>query len=228
LLGVVAGTDVSATVGIPPNAETVIVNGTFVQEVTVSVVGVTTGAYYAGTKAYASAPGSASNTWFFDVSSALDTEVVVTLSETPVQPWYVYADAGTHLVADVSKVVDVVGRQLVVPQVPYTGLNGGPVVEVLVKSALLAANGAMLATPGLLRRYRLFSVQMASTTAASVSFMQDSIAGTTYCALASPGNATTNIPAQGVPLGANAALDFTISAGAPTVAIVVMYTIETV
>lgn len=111
LLASAANSNYALTVGVPPNAESIIV--AFEDQnvgIPVSCTGVTSGANYAGALAAKSSQTLSSTTFFFDVSSAVDSEVTVTAHGIGGGPWSIYADSGVHLTADIATARDPSGR----------------------------------------------------------------------------------------------------------------------
>lgn len=214
---------------IPPNAETLIVAAGAGDTAQPEVIGFDTGITYAGQRAQAQFQPDAAPVWIFDISSVLDEQVEVSFGSTPtVATWYFYTDSAARVVVDVSKAANGAGVQYVIPTIPATDIGDHPPVELLLKNVTLTASGTILAAPGAGKRYRVFSVQMATVTGGVLATAFDATAGPWLGVVAGPGASQTTIPPQGYPMATNAALGYSLQAGAGSVVTIVYYTIETV
>jgi hypothetical protein len=227
LAEVVSGTG-GVIIGIPPNAETLVICASAADPALPEVVGRVSGIGYAGAKAVSQNEQDASPNWFFDVSSVVDTTVEISFDRAVVATWYVYADAGVHIVADVSKNSNAEGTQYVIGSVPSTSSGDHPPNEVLAIGAFNAASGVILAAPGAGLRYRVFSVAMAATAAGLIGQVNDTTSGQTLGVCAGPGSSPSSIPAQGFPMTQNHGISYQQLAGAGSMLMVVFYTVETV
>lgn len=230
LASVAGGTGVTVC-GIPPNAETLIVTTASVGALQAPTCqGVTTGVFYAGGRTTNGSNGGVA-TWFFDVSNSVDTQVTIAWNINPVSAWYVYSDAGVHLVMDIAKAVDIRGVQYVGSVIPGTLTGDHPPNEVNVAASDGVASGATIfGAPGAGKRYRLFSALVGNQTAAGLagnanSALRDSISGA-FLIDVNPHGAITYGP-SGIPLSTNAAIATLSTAGTLTIYTVV-YSIETV
>lgn len=107
LLASVPGTDSSVVVGIPPNAESLIVAGPAFSTLSgVEVIGTTTHILYPGALTLGTPASVRPAVAIFDVSQPVDSQVTVELATAPGAEWYVYADSGVRCFVDVSRVVD--------------------------------------------------------------------------------------------------------------------------
>lgn len=229
LLGSFPGSQLFATVGIPPNAESlVIITAEPVGVVAPNVVGATTGSVYAGVS-LPSPPGSVGTfTGVFDISSAADSSVTIEWNGSPGSAWWAYADAAAHVVADLSKLVNRAGEQYVIAAAPSTAAGDHPPNELTYHSAVFSAAGVML--PALLagQRYRVFAAQLMLEAGTLVGYLGDSLSGEVFLigGAGSPGQ--LSYPLTGLPLPATASINFFVATGAGTVAGMVVYTIENV
>lgn len=218
LLASVAGGVGTVRVGVPPNAETVIVtmpNATGNNLATVT--GVTSGDVYAGAKCVAPAFMAINNTWFFDVSAAVDTQVDVTITPAPPLAWFVYSDAAAHIIADVTKLTDSHGVQFMAAVAPGSSHQDHPPHELLAAaSGAIASGTAILPAPGVGSRYRIFYATIAAETAGNGAALRDSISGAAFAAALS-GIAGLPTPVDykpsGVALSDNAAVNLTTDGG---------------
>lgn len=229
LLATVPGGTSTVTVGVPPNTETlvVIVPGA-AANTGIFCTGVVTGVQYSGVKSSAEPLVSETPTWWFDVSAVVDASVKVSLTVATADVWYVYADAGTHTVADISKLVSNLGVQYQIPTVPATDLGDHPPTEVTVSSAYISSTSAIIAAPGAGLRLRIFSAQLATVTAGLLGYVLDNAAGRGLAACAGAGNSITTFPGQGYPMSTNSALEYEVLAGSGSMWVAVVYTTETV
>jgi len=99
LLATVADTDTSVTVGVPANAETIVVlapgslnPGDF------TCKGATSGLDYPATPYGPSVTGADTTSIVFDVSAAVDVQVTITYGFAAAFVWYVYSDSAAHVV----------------------------------------------------------------------------------------------------------------------------------
>lgn len=158
----------SVTVGVPPNAESLIVtNLVWSVHATVQVRGVTTGALYPGVLLQPGPAGINTATWVFDIAAALDTEVTISVAPTPLFAWFVYADGGVHLTSDASALRSGLGQGYVIPSAPSTVSGDHPPSELQTNSFGASVAGQVFAAPGVGQRYRIFSVEMAAAGTAS-------------------------------------------------------------
>lgn len=229
LLGGGGPIDHSATVGVPPNAETlvVVVPGNTLTATRMGCAGTHTGATYPVIPAYAPSHDYAT-TFFIDVTQTVDTEVEISGVEPGEQAWFVYADSGVHIVTDASGATTGVGQRYVVPSVPSVYAGDHPPNELTYHSAVFSAAGVML--PALLagQRYRVFAAQLMLEAGTLVGYLGDSLSGEIFLigGAGSPGQ--LSYPLTGLPLPATASINFFVATGAGTVAGMVVYTIENV
>ena len=99
LLATVPGGSDTTTVTIPANAATIVVAlSSAISPLTIDVVGVTTGYVYPASLRYSTSGFGGGTSAICAVSSQLDSELTVTLSSAPANPWYVYAESGVGVV----------------------------------------------------------------------------------------------------------------------------------
>lgn len=158
LLSADDGSHATVIVDIPPNAETLIVALT--ADLTLPVCGCqgqTTGINYPGVQAVSQWSVFATQSWFFDVSNTVDEQVSIGFINAPGAPWFVYADSGVHITADVSSLGDSIGRRYTLPSIPSTQKGDHPPYEVSVASFANTASGSLvLPAAGAGKRYRIF------------------------------------------------------------------------
>lgn len=218
LLATVAAATISVVVGVPPNAETLIVMQPQTTAVTgCTCTGVTSGLQYTGMRADRGNSTSTATTWFFDVSSAVDQQVTIVWNIAPVGTWYVYSDAGVHLVADPSRLMDTNGSQYVVPIAPSTRTGNHPPTEVQAIAFNNVPSGTvLLAAPGAGKRYRIFSASCSVQTAGQLLGLRDSVSGTFFYSAGGGADAIAqpfSYGPSGLPLSVNAAVTLITSAG---------------
>jgi hypothetical protein len=229
LLATVAAGTASVTVGIPPNAETLIVTAADIADGgTIYAEGTSTLYKYSGVRLPSQPHMTAAVTWVFDVSNPMDEQVDVVFTDAPGMTWFVYADAAVHVIADASTLKDTHGSVYAVPAVPSTVAGDHPPDEVSFVSNVFTANAEILAAPGNTQRIRVFSVLMATETAGLAGRVADATTLNALCICAGPGNIATTLPAQGVRINENEALTYILDAGAGIMRIGIVYTIENV
>lgn len=225
-----AGTG-NVVIGVPPNAETIIVVvPSAPANSTVEVQGMTSLTNYPGVNIAASPNSHASNAWFFDISAAMDTQIKVIAIATPTAQWFVYSDAGVHMIADVSVAKTSLGTQYVVPVAPSALASDHPATELQVAGGFLFASGStVVAAPGVGKRLRVFYASVANETAGGRTFVEDStgadILAVAYSGSAGASNDVSFAP-SGLPLPANAGI--TVVGSNATNNATVVYTVETV
>lgn len=206
LATVPAGTD-NVTVGIPPNAETLVVT---YPEPAVNYYprchGTTTGYPYPGVSTPAGGIASPYQTWFFDVSSALDSEVNIVFSQAPGIKWYVYADAQAHVLLDGTGAYDSIGVQYQAP-VPPSGTGIGPSFnELKLASGNFTASGAIIPAPGGGLRLRIFALQIQGNNAGSLMSVNNGNGGLGLAVCLGTNSVNLPIPLSGYALTANTPL----------------------
>ena len=231
LLATVPANTPNFTVTLPPNIETlVIVIGNGGQPGTIACAGVTTTVQYQGMPLAGGTTSSANVVWMFDVSAAIDTQVQLMLGQNVNVPWYVYADAGVHLTADIGTLANQLGVPFNVPMVPAGGTLGHPPVELQSYSNWGVATGTtILPAAGANHRYRIFYAQIQNESATAVAGLSDSISTKNFV-LSGAGSANINgvsdFKPTGLALSTNAAVMVGTTAGNATINLV--YTVELV
>jgi hypothetical protein len=228
LLAVVPAHTLTATVGIPPNAETlVLISAAFTGVgVAVSCVGVTSGVTYPAQRTREAGNPNAEYSVYVDVSSAADQEVVLTVSGSFGVPWYVYSDAGVHVVTDTSKYSNLLGQQYVIPSIPSLQPADHPPTELQLASTITSSNAALVAAPSGSQRIRVFTLNLATGISGLNCYLEDPVAGIALVVLTGPGNVVLSLPAQGYPLAAGAGLEYVLQAGSGFAYMTAYYTIE--
>lgn len=229
LVGVIPAGLTTVTVGVPPNAESLVVAmNQSDSSLFIDAHGVTTGYNYPGAQLWLTVTAEGGSGWVFDTSAQVDEQVEINLSSAATDPMYVYADAGVHVVADMSKRMNMAGQQYVIPSLPSVLSGDHPFTELSLISPTLAANGTVLAAPGAGQRYRVFSAQMSAATAGLSGGLVDNVGAKVLLFCAGVGNSVTSIPAQGYPMAANSPLTYSLATGAGGMQITVYYTTETI
>lgn len=230
LATVPAGTDF-VVVGVPPNAESVVVAGSpGTTALGAAVAGVTSGIVYSGALLTGTNVSGVTPQWVFDVSSVVDEQIQVTCFTDPQQQWFVYADAGVHLTVDTSKLGNTLGQQYVIPAVPSNLSRDHPPVELQVASLLDAPNGTGLVPPPVPgARIRVFDAFVNGTSTAAFVALRTSVTGMQIIGL---GTTTANTAGRidcrpsGVPLPGNQGINIVTTAGNGDGTVV--YTVETI
>lgn len=212
------------TVPVPPNTETLtIMMPTQVQGSPV-VVGQTSGVHYVVTPAGPSGTAITTKTYYVDVSSSIDTNVIVTWVNTAMSlTMYVYADAGVHVITDPAKLINGQGAQYVIPTVPNTSGADHPPNELQCYSSWAVASGTNILGTPLGQRYRIFYAQIAPESVGAIAGLADSITGNNFVlsgigAAGLPG--TTDFSPSGFPLSAGAAVVVGTTSGNATINLV--------
>ena len=222
-----AGTG-TVTVGVPPNCETLIVvleNPAATDSA--AVVGVTSGYSYPGIQSLNNKAFQSTRTWFFDVTNTIDTQCHIDVVASLGGAWSVYADAGVHIVGDVSRYTNHDGSQYVIPTVPNTAAGDHPPNEMSVASLNSAASVTVVPAPGAGNRLRVFSLGLAGV-AGLAGVMRDNGSGLILLACQGACCPVVTFPAQGIPLSTNQALSYFLVAGTGTMLGQATYTTETV
>lgn len=216
-------------VGIPPNAETLVVVGSGLPQINAGVcIGQTTNVAYTGKSVPAQGVVTGNTTWLFDISAATDTSVEVSFSSAPTSKWYVYADSGVHLVVDPSTRTDQSGAQYVTSIPPSIFQGDHPLVELQYHGFSLTPPAAILAGPGVGVRYRVFGANMSIETAGGVTVLTDAVAGTGFLTCTGTGNIAQQFLPSGLALSSDAGIDMELAGAAALTVGVVVYTVETI
>lgn len=256
LLATIPRTERTVSVAPPPNTETlvVIVEATLGQNITLEVRGNQTGVVYPPAPYLYETGGKSWQIAWIDVTSVLDREVSVGLSDFPSGSWYVYSDAGVHTIIDavLSRAVgatfgplpssavqvagsdgvnlrplslDQYGKQWVRQLAPGTKRADHPEPELQWVSTIATANGTVLAAPGAGQRRRVFTAQLASLKSGSTGNLYDAVAIKTICFGPADGGTTIAFLPSGLALSTNAGISVNVSA-AGEVGVVIAYTTE--
>lgn len=214
-------------VGIPPNAETLIINANangLISDVVCGGVG--SGVNYPVMKLANRVISSDGDTWVIDASSVVDSQVAIVVTALNTGHWYVYADSGVHVVVDRSKLVSKSGVQYATLVPPATGPGDRPPVELRYLSGLVAAGGIVAPSLGATLHYRIFSAQLITYAGTLAGYLIDAAAGQAFlfCTPTSSGQASYS--PSGLLLTVNTGVTFTVLAGAGNVAWSIVYTAE--
>lgn len=224
-LATVAGGVGVETVGVPPNAETLVITFSDNNIPGLTALGLTTGTQYPVVPVHTQTGIGDPAVYYCDVSSVLDAQVRITPLNVPAHSWTIYADSGVHIVADVSKLSSVGGVQYVTPTPPSLLAGDHPPVEMSVVALQFAANTTLLPAPGAGLRYRVFGYQVAIVAGASFAQLSDSVSAKVFAMGIPSCIGQQPVPMAGLPLSVNAAIGAQIS-GAGTAVAILYYTIE--
>jgi hypothetical protein len=209
LLATVPANTTTVTVGVPPNAETLIVTAPVAPITpTLYCVGVTTGLRYPGTPIPPAGAGYPGATYFFDASSALDSQVTFQFLIAPTHEWFVYSDAGVHITADLSKLANLQGIPYYIPSAPSTAAGDHPPNELSnVVFDSVASGTQILAAPGAGLRYRVFYVTLqANSTGQRMGMSGGSQGLVTANSVSDIVPVTVDFKPTGIPLPTNSAI----------------------
>jgi hypothetical protein len=258
LLATVPDTETSVTVGVPANAETIVVlaPGSLNPE-DFTCTGATSGLNYPPTPYGPSVTGADTTSIVFDVSAAVDDQVTITYGFAPAFVWYVYSDSGVHVttspyLARVQNQIggtapvdglqiagtdgtdlqalrtDTRGAQFTVGSVPGTGSGDHPPTELSVAAAIPSGQAVVVPAPGAGKRIRVFTMCMTSDSGALIGYLYDSVTGVALAVASQVSNMTVTLPPQGHPLTENASLNYLLYGGSGLMIVIAYYTIETV
>lgn len=269
LLAQAAANQASVSVPLPPNIETIIIASADAQSISVSsVVGNTTATNYPVTPYGPYAQGSASPMWVCSVLDPMDSAVTVTCNPAPTQAWDVIGDMFVRQIADMSifPATSVVlgttpsnvlmqgvtdgnkartlranqqGIIYNIPSAPDTATGDHPPNDTLSSYAFVSSNTVILGAPGSGKRYRVFSLSLATGVASGadlLAFWYDPGTGLVLLFIDCNPNGTTGwdnisqtFPPSGYVMGNNSALSITYSGGSGQgVFGTVTYTLETI
>jgi hypothetical protein len=218
----------SVIVGIPPNAETIVVvfecNPAAGQGLAVAF-GVVSSINYPSTSTRPNSAGAQWVTFYFDVTNVIDEELAIQLDNAIGSHWYVYADTGVHVVGNFAPLVDVNGSQLVVPVIPSSGPGNHPPTELSAVYESFSANGVLLGPPGANIRYRVFALEM-SDNSGLAGALTDSVSTQVMIVNLGLQAASIKLPDQGYAMSANAGINFVTLGGSGGISVVVYYTTE--
>lgn len=227
LLATVPANTASEAVTMPPNAETIVViAGAITPGNQCFCVGATTGKIYPGAIATGSAVAGGHSAVMFDATPVIDETVTITWITAPITTWYIAADAGIRIVSDIGKLTNTIGVQYVIPTTPGTGAGDHPPVELKYASAAGGSGTVVLAAAGAGNRYRIFSAQMSSWSAAAKGELDDSTSTRFFASSSVMDGFGLAYPLTGIALPTNSGVTMVLSAGTATA--VVTYTLETV
>lgn len=121
------------------------------------------------------------------------------------------------------------GIQYVIPSAPATAASDHPPNELLHAGGFASASvPGLLAAPGAGLRYRVFICQLVVLSSTGAGHLLDHVSGSVFAAGSNLGACMITFPPTGLPLSADAAIDYTQDSGTPAMFIMLGYTIETV
>lgn len=221
----------TATVGVPPNAEALVIATPTNSLLSTPVcLGLTTALNYPAVRVGGFLGSLGATHWMFDVSSALDSQVQITWPGAHLEQWWVYSDAAARLVVNPTQSSSQTGVQYVIPTVPSTVASDHPPNELLYAANwAIASGGVLVPAPGVGQRLRVFYASVANESAGAIVGLSDSVSGASLV-LAGIGAAgipqTADFKPSGVPLSNNAAIVVATTSGNATAN--VTYTAETI
>lgn len=216
------------TVPIPPNAETLVVTSEGGSAATsVTALGATSNVLYPAVGIPNSSGLSVGFTWFIDISSVIDDQVQIDVTPTPTFKWFVYADAGVHVVADMSKLTSSNGVAFTTPVAPQGGTGNHPPVELRFAGTTFLASGPLVSAAPAGERYRIFSAYLAGTVAGINSALLDSGTANEFCFAGGITTMALQFLPSGIPLSSAGGVNVIMSGSGATAA-GVTYTVETV
>jgi hypothetical protein len=217
----------SVTVGIPPNAETLIISASDAPAgTTVQVQGTSTLYRYPGKLAVGNPFLISAPTWFFDVSQPADEEVTITFSNAPGEGWVVYADSAGRVTVDAGQLANHQGSAYVIPTVPNVETTDHPPNELQFAGGLFSATGNIAAAPGAGLRLRVYSLTLSCQSGVTLGLIRDGGSGVSLIGCFGPGSNSITFPGQGVPLSTNEPLQYYLYAGANGALATAVYTTE--
>lgn len=256
LLATVPDTETSVTVGVPPNAETIVVLAPgSLNPADFTCKGATSGLDYPPVPYGPSETGANTTSIVFDVSAAVDSSVTITYGFPAAFVWYVYSDSAAHVhtnaylartqnqagnAAPVDALqiggtdgtdlrairTDTNGQQFTVPAPPGTGTGDHPPVELSTAYVYNGTGGNVLVAAPGAGK-RIRLFFVQLIAAISGSVAYlQNGAADRLYAYGTSQGMTAKVPLAGIPVPANDSLVAHISSG--NVYCTVMYTIETV
>lgn len=102
LLATVPATTLTTTVGVPPNAETIVIvtSGPVGGNQVLTIKGSTSGQVYPWQVQFLTSGSQDYAQYYVDVTSVIDVELSITFTEAAAFTWYVYSDQAAHVVFD--------------------------------------------------------------------------------------------------------------------------------
>jgi hypothetical protein len=258
LLATVASGTANATVTVPTNSETLVVQSKVVAaSQPPEVTGVASGFKYPGVQIRTGVFPNIYGVAYFDVSTAVDAEYAVHFPEAPAATWYVYADDFGHVTIEPATAgttgrlggeapprimqvggegggklypleVNTLGSAYIIPTVPSIVAGDHPTVEVTYVLLALEATGVIVAAPGASKRIRVFGAQLASKTANQFVYLRDATTTLGFACVVGGNSTPAVLPAQGLPLSVNSAMEVVFYEGVGKVLAAFYYTIENV
>jgi hypothetical protein len=228
LAAVPAGTLIQ-TVGVPANTETLVVvvrqNG--LSTPSLQCAGLTSNTLYTPVTSPNNGAGNPA-TFFLDVSATMDTEVELVLtSPGGGNGWFIYADAGVHIVTDVSKRQNLYGAQYVVPMAPSDMSGDHPPVELQFAGSFDLNNGTVIvAQPSILQRLRVFSSTVMANSAGAIAIIARASDNHAFNLAVGPSPSVMTAYPSGLALPAGTGIAAGSNSGTSNA--IVYYTVETI
>ena len=258
LLATTPGATHVLNVGVPPNAETLVISAPGTNNVTPAVQGTTTNTFYPVVPVPPAVIGlPAMSMWMADISQALDATVTITFPNPLSATWYVYSDAGVRLTMDVAvsaavgssgtaeptgaMVVGGLGASAKMYAWEMSKVGAGYVIPTVPNTAagdhppneLLVASlnsaASIIVVPAPGAGNRLRVFSLGLAGVAGLSgVMRDNGSGLILLACQGACCPVVTFPPQGIPLSTNQALSYFLVAGTGTMLGQATYTIEAV
>lgn len=236
LLGVIAAGDLSLTVDVPVNAETVVAmiqnqashEGAWCQ-------GAASGMIYPSGAIVMSEGDTSTITVWFDVSAAVDEQVTVNLFTAATGPTSIYGDSAVHTTND-PLTVDVLHGAMpkntnalyTIPTAPNTDSGDHPPTELILASGLVTNGEAALAGAPAGTRYRVFSLHAVAINENGIGYFYDNISGKALIFGWSSGPSFMSFLPSGLPLSEGAGVYFNALTTGLEAGLVVAYTEEAI
>lgn len=229
LLTVQPATVASVVVDTPANAESIVLALAPGQVSPIALcVGQTTGIQYTGMQLYGSDNTYRSDTFIFDVSAAVDSQIQIGFESAPGAAWWAYADAGVHLVADMGTRKTPSSAVYTVPTVPSTFGGDHPPCELLLAGNIFNAASTLIPAPASGQRNRIFALTMQGIATAVNGYLFDSASGQPFVGFANSSFGSVQILPTGFAQAEGASVGYDLFAGSGSVICSAIYTIETV
>lgn len=258
LLATVPDTETSVTVGIPPNAETIVVLAPgSLNPADFTCKGATSGLDYPPVPYGPSETGANTTSIVFDVSAAVDSSVTITYGFAAAFVWYVYSDSAAHVhtnaylartqnqagsaaPVDALQVggtdgtdlrairTDTNGQQFTIPVPPGTGSSDHPPAGLQIAAEVIPSGGVLLNPPGAGLRHRVFAAQVTTQSSAITGYLYDDVSGVPICGGWQSAIAYMAFQPGGLALSTNAGIKWLTVSGSGSMLCIVTYTTETV
>jgi hypothetical protein len=220
----------------------------------VQAVGVTTGLHYLSSISTGAETSKLTQTVYLDVAQCLDEEIEVKLLAKAAGSWYVYADAGVHLVSEPALAgtiaeagvdaptasvlvggtdgvaiealkVNPYGELHTTPAIPGESSSGSASVELTRALSQASETTLLIAAPGAGKRLRIFTVQMVAMAEAR-GRLYTSVGGSAFAVASENGPVFVTFAPYGLTLGTNEGVYYEKMAGDEAMYMIVTYTVE--